>query len=196
MKKRFAILLAVAMTLCASYALAATDVTIDTGLPQFDLHFQTDMDIGVDSIAVDGACVIEFFDPNGDNVHDLQLLATVSSSEDTSFDNKNLINGTEAQCEALFNYLVVSEEGDEQPYEYKIVDMDDGVRALSIINMVVRDEVWVLTIKDGLFVQVFGSYSDFHPISDEDEEYALKLLDSFKFVEKEPVELIDGTVAP
>ena len=43
-KKFFALLLAAVMAFACAGALAATDVVIDTGLPEFDVHFTSDED--------------------------------------------------------------------------------------------------------------------------------------------------------
>lgn len=197
MNKKFALALALAALLCFTCALAATDVTIDTGLPQFDVRFVfPDYDVPVESECVDGACLILFGDARSEDPNQLQLFATISSSEETAFDGVTLdAETTDEQIKGLFDYCVGilgGEDDVENPYTYEVVDMDDGVRAIRIIDETLRDEIWLLTVRDGLFVETFGMYPDFHEVTDEDVTYATQLMDAIKFVEKEPEPLLDG----
>ena len=50
-KKGIALLLAAVMAFACTSAPAATDVVIDTGLPEFDVHFTADMDVEINSLA-------------------------------------------------------------------------------------------------------------------------------------------------
>ena len=52
-KKGIALLLAAVMAFACTSALAATDVVIDTGLSEFDVHFTADMDVEINSLAGD-----------------------------------------------------------------------------------------------------------------------------------------------
>lgn len=197
MIKKFALALALAALLCLSCALAATDVTIDTGLPQFDVRFVfPDYDVPVETETVDGACLILFGDARSEDPNQLQLFATITSSEETAFDGVTLDAETsDEQIKGLFDYCVGilgGEDDVENPYTYEVIDMDDGVRAIRIIDETLRDEIWLLTIRDGLFVETFGMYPDFHEVTDEDVTYATQLMDAIKFVEKEPEPLLDG----
>lgn len=181
-KKFFALLAAVVMAFACTGAFAATDVVIDTGLPEFDVHFTADMDIEVNSVAGDGYCLVSFGDVDNDAPDQMIWLATITVSEDTIFDGQDLSAATDEQLAQLFNVLVSADEGGENPYTYEVIDMDDGVRALSILNKDTREEAWVFTVEQGVLVQVIGFYNDNRAVSDEDVANAAKLMDAFKFV--------------
>lgn len=187
-KKLFALLLAAVMAFACAGACAATDVVIDTGLPQFDVHFTADMDIQVKSLSGDGYCLVSFGDVDQDAPDQMIWLATITVSEDTIFDGKNLSEATDEQLAQLFNVLVSAEEGSENPYTYDVIDMDDGVRALSIVNKDTHEEAWVFTVEQGILVQVIGFYNDNRAVSDEDIANAAKLMDAFKFVPADTAE--------
>ena len=170
-KKGIALLLAAVMAFACTSALAATDVVIDTGLSEFDVHFTADMDVEINSLAGDGYCLITFGDVENQSPDQMVWLATITVSDDT-----------DEQLSQLFNALVVADEGGENPYTYDIMDMDDGVRALSIVNKDTHEEAWVFTIEQGVLVQVIGFYNDNRAVSDEDIANAAKLMDAFKFI--------------
>lgn len=181
-KKLFALLLAAVMAFACAGALAATDVVIDTGLPEFDVRFTADMDIEVNSVAGDGYCLVAFGDYENDAPDNMRWLATITISDDTAFEGKDLSDATDEQLQQIFNALVVADEGGENPYTYEVIDMDDGVRALSIVNKDTHEEAWVFTVEQGVLVQVIGFYNDNRAVSDEDIANAAKLMDAFKFV--------------
>lgn len=181
-KKFFALLLAVVMAFACTGAFAATDVVIDTGLPEFDVHFTADADVEVNSVAGDGYCLVTFGDVQNNAPDQMVWLATITVSDDTAFEGKDLSEATDEQLARLFNSLVSADEGDENPYTYDVIDMDDGVRALSIVNKDTREEAWLFTVEQGLLVQVIGFYNDNRAVSDEDIANAAKLMDAFKFV--------------
>lgn len=181
-KKFFALLLAAMMALVCAGAMAATDIVIDTGMPEFDVRFTADMDIAVDSVAGDRYCLITFGDVQNEAPDQMIWLATITISDDTAFEGKDLSEATDEQIARLFDALVVADEGGENPYTYEVIDMDDGVRALSIVNKDTREEAWVFTVEQGLLVQVIGFYNDNRAVSDEDVANAAKLMDAFKFV--------------
>lgn len=181
-KKFFALLLAATMALVCAGAMAATDIVIDTGMPEFDVRFTADMDIAVDSVAGDRYCLITFGDVQNEAPDQMIWLATITISDDTAFEGKDLSEATDEQIARLFDALVVADEGGENPYTYEVIDMDDGVRALSIVNKDTREEAWVFTVEQGLLVQVIGFYNDNRAVSDEDVANAVKLMDAFKFV--------------
>ncbi len=181
-KKFFALLLAVMMAFSCTVAFAATDVVIDTGLPEFDVHFTADADVEVNSVAGDGYCLVTFGDVQNNAPDQMVWLATITVSDDTAFEGKDLSEATDEQLARLFNSLVSADEGDENPYTYDVIDMDDGVRALSIVNKDTREEAWLFTVEQGLLVQVIGFYNDNRAVSDEDIANAAKLMDAFKFV--------------
>lgn len=181
-KKFFALLLAAMMALVCAGAMAATDIVIDTGMPEFDVRFTADMDIAVDSVAGDRYCLITFGDVQNEAPDQMIWLATITISDDTAFEGKDLSEATDEQIARLFDALVVADEGGENPYTYEVIDMDDGVRALSIVNKDTREEAWVFTVEQGLLVQVLGFYNDNRAVSDEDVANAVKLMDAFKFV--------------
>lgn len=193
MKKSIAVLLAALMTLAASCALAATDVTFDTGLPNFDVRFVSDNDVPVEAMAADGACVLLFGDVRSEDPDHLQLYVTLATSEESAFDGTDLANATNEQIEGLFNYVTGSLEGESDGnYVYTTVALDDQVKALCIYDAVLRDQVQVVTLKDGVFVSAFASYPDFDAVTDEDIDYAVQLLDALQFVPKEAAPLLDG----
>ena len=181
-KKFFALLLAAVMAFACAGALAATDVVIDTGLPEFDVHFTSDEDIAVDSTAGDGYCLIVFCDYENEAPDHMIWMATIAVTDDTAFEGKNLSDATDEQIAQIFDGLVAADESSENPYTYEVLDLDDGVRAISLINKDTHEDAWVFTVKQGLLVQVFGFYNDNRAVSDEDIAYAAKLMDSFKFV--------------
>lgn len=181
-KKGIALLLAAVMAFACTSALAATDVVIDTGLSEFDVHFTADMDVEINSLTGDGYCLITFGDVENQSPDQMVWLATITVSDDTAFENKDLSDATDEQLSQLFNALVVADEGGENPYTYDIMDMDDGVRALSIVNKDTHEEAWVFTIEQGVLVQVIGFYNDNRAVSDEDIANAAKLMDAFKFI--------------
>lgn len=181
-KKFFALLLAAVMAFACAGALAATDVVIDTGLPEFDVHFTSDEDIAVDSTAGDGYCLIVFGDYENEAPDHMIWMATIAVTDDTAFEGKNLSDATDEQIAQIFDGLVAADENSENPYTYEILDLDDGVRAISLINKDTHEDAWVFTVKQGLLVQVFGFYNDNRAVSSEDIAYAAKLMDSFKFV--------------
>lgn len=181
-KKFFALLLSVVMAFACTGAFAATDVVIDTGLPEFDVHFTADADVEVNSVAGDGYCLVTFGDVQNNAPDQMVWLATITVSDDTAFEGKDLSEATDEQLTRLFNSLVSADEGDENPYTYDVIDMDDGVRALSIVNKDTREEAWLFTVEQGLLVQVIGFYNDNRAVSDEDIANAAKLMDAFKFV--------------
>ena len=181
-KKFFALLMTAVMALACAGALAATDVVIDTGLPEFDVHFTSDEDIAVDSTAGDGYCLVVFGDYENDAPDNMIWLATITVTDDTAFEGKDLSDATDEQIAQIFDGLVAADESGENPYTYEVLDMDDGVRAISLINKDTHEDAWVFTVKQGLLVQVFGFYNDNRAVSDEDIANAAKLMDSFKFV--------------
>lgn len=185
----FALLLTVVLTLTASCTLAATDITIDTGLPQFDIHFAATEDVTVESMAGDGYCLITFGDIDTGNPNKMIYMATITISEETGMDGKNLSDLTDEQIKQLFDQVVLADEGGENPFAYEVIDMDDGVRALSIVNGVTREEAWVFTIRDGVLVQMFGFTMNSTPVTDEDIKNTITLMDKLEFVPKSETSL-------
>lgn len=181
-RKFFAMLLAAGMAFACTGALAETDVVIDTGLPEFDVHFTADMDVEVNSLAGDGYCLVTFGDAENQSPDQMVWLATITVTDDTAFEGKDLSDATDEQLAQLFNALVSADEGGENPYTYDVIDMDDGVRALSIVNKDTHEEVWVFTVQQGVLVQVIGFYNDNRAVSDKDIANGAKLMDAFKFV--------------
>ena len=170
------------MAFACAGALAAMDVVIDTGLPEFDVHFTSDEDIAVDSTAGDGYCLIVFGDYENEAPDHMIWMATIAVTDDTAFEGKDLSDATDEQIAQIFDGLVAADESSENPYTYEVLDLDDGVRAISLINKDTHEDAWVFTVKQGLLVQVFGFYNDNRAVSNEDIAYAAKLMDSFKFV--------------
>lgn len=190
MKKFFALLLAAAMTFACAGALAATDVVIDTGLPEFDVHFTSDEDIEVSSVVADGYCAVAFGDPDYEDPNAMIWLATITISDDTIFEGKDLKDATDEELQRLFDGLVVADADGVNPYTYEVKDLDDGVRALSIVNQDTHEEAWAFTVQQGVLVQVIGFYVDNRAVTDEDIEKAVQLMDAFQFV---PVESAEQT---
>ena len=190
MKKFFALLLAAAMTFACAGALAATDVVIDTGLPEFDVHFTSEEDIAVNSVAGDGYCAVVFGDPDPDDPNAMIWMASISVTDDTAFEGKDLKDATDEQLQQIFDALVVADADGVNPYTYEVKDLDDGVRALSIVNQDTHEEAWAFTVKQGVLVQVIGFYVDNRAVTDEDIEKAVQLMDAFQFI---PVESAEQT---
>lgn len=186
MKKKIAFLLCAAMLLVASCAMAATDVTFETDFDNFDVRFVSEDDVPVEAMASDGALLLLFGDVSDDDPNHLQFYATVAISEETVFDGADLADATPEQIDGVFQYATGALNGEADGiYTYKTFDLDDGVRAISIVEEAVRSQAWVLTIKDGVFVQAFASYSDLHEVTDEDVDKAIQLMDAFQFVQKD-----------
>lgn len=188
----FAMLLAVVLTLTASCTLAATDITIDTGLPQFDIHFAATEDVTVDSVAGDGYCLITFGDIDAENPGKMIYLATITISEETDMEGKNFSDLTDEQIKQFFDHVVLADEGGENPYVYEVIDMDGGVRAISILNEVTREEAWVATIQDGVLVQMIGFTPNSDPVTDEEIKNTITLMDKLEFVPKSETSLKVG----
>ena len=188
MKKFFALLLAAVMTFACAGALAATDVVIDTGLPEFDVHFTSDEDIEVNSMAADGYCAVVFGDLDYEDPNAMIWMASITVSDDTAFEGKDLKDATDEQLQQLFDELVVADADGMNPYTYEVKDLDDGIRALSIINQDTHEEAWVFTVQQGVLVQVFGFYVDNRAVTDEDIEKAVQLMDAFQFVPADSAE--------
>lgn len=185
----FALLLTVVLTLTASCTLAATDITIDTGLPEFDIHFAATEDVTVESMAGDGYCLITFGNLNPDIPNQMIYMATITTTEETGMDGKNFSDLTDEQIKQLFEHVVLANEGGDNPYVYEVIDMDGGVRALSIVNEVTREEAWVFTIRDGVLVQMFGFAINSTPVTDEDIKNTITLMDKLEFVPKSETSL-------
>lgn len=186
MKKKIALLLCAAMLLVASCAMAATDVTFETGFDSFDVRFVSEDDVPVEAMASDGSLLLLFGDARDEDPNHLQFYVTVAISEETVFDGADLADATPEQIDGVFRYATGALNGEADGiYTYKTFDLDDGVRAISIVEEAARSQAWVLTIEDGVFVQAFASYPDLHEVTDEDIDKAIQLMDALQFVQKD-----------
>lgn len=73
--------------------------------------------------------------------------------------------------------------GDSEAFEYKVVTMADGWPAILITYAEESDYVTAFTVISGYFIQVHGAYDDFAPMTQEDDEFALTLLDAIDIID-------------
>ncbi|MDO4837134.1 MAG: hypothetical protein Q4B32_01950 [Clostridia bacterium] len=194
MKKFIALLMAAMMLLGCASALAedaATTLIGTTGLP-FNVEVPEVEGTTVSYEEYEGTVYVTFgqYDENG-IVNGPTYFLTMSASDETLLDGANLSDATDEQIEELFQ-AIATEDGD---YTYKVRDLDDGIRILYIVDNTLFDAAQVVTIKDGVFVNVQTWNVDFSPITDEMVENCIKLMDALKFVEKEAPATTDAPAA-
>ena len=192
MKKLTALLLAMMMMLCSVAALAdetASDearepLVISTDLP-IDIQVPNPENANVDYYESDGTGYIIYSVGDAEDTTTLQYYVTIAMSDETMLSGKDLADATDEEIEELFKTATAYEEGEEQPYTYTVVTFDDGTKALNIIDETQRDSAWVLTVKNGVFVQVFAWYYDMTALSDSEIQDAVKLMDDLQFFVKD-----------
>ncbi len=194
MKKFIALLMAAMMLLGCASALAedaATTLIGTTALP-FNVEVPEVEGTTVSYEEYEGVVYVTFgqYDENG-IVNGPTYLLTMAASDESLLAGANLSEATDEQIQELFE-TIATEDGD---YTYKIQDLDDGIRVLYIIDATLRDAAQVVTIKDGVFVNVQTWNADFSPITDEMAENCIKLVDALKFVEKETPAATDTPAA-
>ncbi len=196
MKKFIALLMAAMMLLGCASALAedaATTTLIGTvGLP-FNVEVPEIEGTTVSYEEYEGTVYVTFgqYDDETGIVNGPTYFLTMSASDETLLKGANLSDATDEQIEELFQ-TIATEDGD---YTYKVRDLDDGIRILYIVDNTLFDAAQVVTIKDGVFVNVQTWNVDFAPITDEMVENCIKLMDALKFVEKEAPATTDAPAA-
>lgn len=187
MKKLTSLLLAVMMLLCSVAALAdetADDtLVITTDLP-IDVQIPNPENANVDYYEYENVGYIVYSVGDAEAATTLKYFVTLAMSDDTLLNGKDLADATDDEIKELFEVATSPAEGEENPYTYEVVTFDDGTKALNIVDESQRDSAWVLTVKNGVFVQVFAWYDDLTALSDAEIQDAVNLMDALTFITK------------
>lgn len=184
MKKFVALLLAAMMLLGCASALAESTLVGTTSLP-FNLEVPEMDGLNLEYEEYEGIGFVYYTATNDeDEIEGTFYLITLANSDDTLLEGADLKDATEDQINQLYE-VIATADGD---YTYEVRDLDDDVKVMIIVDKTLLDAVQVITIKDGVFVNVSAYNADMSAVDDEVIENCVKLMDALKFVEKEAPE--------
>ncbi len=184
MKKFVALLLAAMMLLGCASALAESTLVGTTSLP-FNLEVPEMDGLNLEYEEYEGIGFVYYTATNDeDEIEGTFYLITLANSDDTLLEGADLKDATDDQIEQLYE-VIATADGD---YTYEVRDLDDDVKVIIIVDQTLLDAVQVITIKDGVFVNVSAYNADLSAVNDEVIENCVKLMDALKFVEKEAPE--------
>lgn len=179
MKKLIAIFMALTLCLSATCALAEA-VQIPEAASSFDLSVIVPEGYTLSDSSIVGELSINSFEPTDPAAMPEMSLAIAYSEEYSEISlTKDL---SDEQIKELYSLIDDGYVSDS----YTVGVTDDGWKYLQVIDN--EDEngyATLLMIHDGYFIEVFVSYDDFRPLTEDDLAAAKKLLDSYVIADVE-----------